>query len=92
MICSSLVGPSNYSLIGPEFWQSRFNNELKYKRLCFFDETQITPENVTSIRALTNKYVRIEEKNVNAMDLENFASHIIANNTDKYNLITYLSI
>jgi len=90
MLLGALVGMSNYSTIGPEFWTGRFNGDLKYKRLCYFDESNITHDNMTQIRSLTNKYIRIEEKNCNAVDLENFASFIISNNTDNsVNLISY---
>ena len=88
-VCRALVGATNYVTIDPDFWDSRFNHQLKYKRLAYFDETVITRDNVTKVRALTNKHLSIEEKGVNAINIENHCSYIIANNSDKKNLITY---
>lgn len=88
-IMQQLVGMENSIYIEPSYWDSRFNSELKFKRLAFFDETIINHENVTKIRAMTNKYVTIEEKGLDPMQTENHCSFVLASNLDKKNLITY---
>jgi hypothetical protein len=81
-ILSKLVGDSNFATSDKDSFESRFNGELKNKRIVYFDELDVTLENMPKIRALTNKYVRYEGKGEQAADLENFASFIIANNSD----------
>ncbi len=88
-LCTALVGLDNYVSVGPEFWESRFNGEIKYRRCVFFDENEITSENVTRIRSMTNKYIAVEDKGATLMNLENMASYIWALNPDKKALVTY---
>lgn len=92
-VLSKLVGDSNFATSDKDAFESRFNGELMYKRMVFFDELFVTAERMSKIRALTNKYVRYEAKGQQAADLENFASFIISNNTDsksgEKNLLTY---
>lgn len=93
LILSKLVGDSNFATSGEDSFDSRFNGELMYRRVVYFDEVFITGERMSKIRALTNKYVRYESKGHQAVDMENFASFIISNNTDdpagRKNLISY---
>lgn len=80
-ICSALVGIENYNLIDPKWWESRFNGELKYRRLCYFDEHEINEDNISRLKAYANSYLSIEEKNVSTQgNLKNFCSYIISNN------------
>lgn len=89
-VAEKLVGFENYSYVNPSFWDDdKFNSELKYKRCVFFDETVVTPQNLASIRSITNKYIAITEKGIDTINYENFCSFIIANNLDKVNHITY---
>ena len=88
-ICERLVGIDNYVKVGPEFWESRFNGELKYRRCVFFDENEITKENVTRVRAMTNRVIAVEDKGSTLLNLDNHASYIWAINPDKKALITY---
>ena len=87
-ICEKLVGVENFKVIDPKFWDSRFNGELKYKRLCFFDEHDITTENINQFKAYANPSISIEEKGVKVeRDYKNFASFIIANNNPNGNFL-----
>lgn len=89
MICEKLVGSINYKLIDPKFWEGRFNGELKYKRLCYFDEHDITPDNIGQLKAYANEFISIEEKNVKVeKNYKNFASFIIANNNPSGNFLS----
>lgn len=88
-VCRELVGEQNFAEVEPPFWDSRFNSELKFKRLAFFDETIITKDNVTRIRAMTNKFMSIEEKGADPITVDNHCSFILTSNSDKKNLITY---
>ena len=85
----ALVGLSNYVLIGPDFWDSKFTGPLKYKRLAFFDETIISQEIVSKVRSITNSEIVIEDKGVDPIVVDNFCSYVITNNTDKVNHVTY---
>ena len=88
LICERLVGPQNSKIIDPKFWESRFNGELKYRRLCFFDEHDITEENIGQLKAYANAYLSIEEKGVKVeRNYKNFASFIIANNNPSGNFL-----
>ena len=89
LLLRKLVGHENFAAVGPEFWQARFNGELKYKRCVFFDECEIDKDNTTRIRAMTNKYISFEEKGIQTITLENHASYVWAINPDKRVLMTY---
>ena len=88
-ICSKLVGFSNYGQVGVEFFDARFNGEMKYKRLMYFDDVVITRENVLSLRSMTNTYIAIEQKGLQRMTMRNHCSYIISNNLESKNYISY---
>lgn len=89
-LAEALVGVENSSKVAPKvFEDSRFNDYMHYKRLVFLDEVIIDDRNVTTIRSMTNDTIMIEGKNMKAVYCKNHASFIIANNTDKKNLVTY---
>jgi hypothetical protein len=89
-VMRSLVGQENYSYVTPSFWDDdKFNSELKHKRCVFFDETVVTPRNITNIRSFTNKHLAITEKGIDTIMYENFCSFVIANNLDKINHISF---
>ena len=87
-ICRQLVGAMHYKLIDVKFWESRFNTELKHRRLCFFDEHNITRDNIAQFKAYANPYLSIEEKGKNVeRDIKNYASYIISNNDETGNYL-----
>lgn len=88
-IIERLVGTNNFSKIDPTFWESRFNQELKHKRVAFFDENIIDRDNVTRVRAMTNRTLVIEGKGVDSVSTENYCSFVWASNTDKTHYINF---
>ena len=88
-ILQKLVGDPNFIKLGEDFWQSRFNGEMKYRRCIFFDDCEITKENVTRIRGMTNRTIAIEEKGITTEDYTNHASYVWALNPDKRAVVTY---
>lgn len=87
-ICRRLVGAINYKTIDKGFWDNRFNGELKYRRVCYFDEHDITRENKDYFKAYANPSISIEEKGKNVgNDIINHASYIISNNNPQGNYL-----
>ena len=82
-VCRELVGGRNYATIDDSFWETNFSGELKNKRLVYIDECAVTSRNISKVRAMTNRYINIEEKGLNAITLENHCSYIWASNPDK---------
>lgn len=84
-----LVGSSNYKTIDPTFWESRFNFELRNRRVCYFDEHDITPENINQFKAYGNEMISIEGKGQNISgDAVNYASYVISNNNPGGNFLS----
>ena len=81
-ICRRLVGTVNYGIIGDSVWNTPFNGELRFKRLCFFDEHQIKGSQVVSrMKQYLNEWIPINEKGKTAdPTYHNCMSGIIANN------------
>lgn len=80
-IMNMLVGESNFKTVDPEFWESRFNYELKNRRIWFFDEHAITKKNINQLKAYGNERISIEGKGQNITgDVHNYASAVISNN------------
>jgi len=88
-ICRRLVGSSNYKILDVKFWESRFNNELKNRRVIYMDEHNINQDNIAQLKAYANDTISIEEKGKNVeRDHKNHASYIISNNDPEGNEIS----
>lgn len=82
IIASKLVGELNMVKLPDGFFTSRFNGELKHKRLCYADELPIEREYIASWKSMPERTVTIEEKNGKPFMTENFTSFIVSNNED----------
>jgi len=83
LITKLLCGFENFGEMPSGFFDSRFNGELKYKRVCFFDEFAILKEHMTRWKALPEPFLAIEEKNGKPTTYRNHASFLVCNNTEE---------
>ena len=81
-ILRELVGLENFSAIPSGFFDSRFNGELKFKRLVAFDEFPVKREFINEWKALPEPWLSIEEKGAEVVNYVNHASYIVTNNTE----------
>lgn len=87
-VIERLVGSDNYNSVGPEFFEDRFNDPLRYKRVVLFDECVITSDNLSTIKYMTNSKLSIQGKGEDPVTLENHCSYMIFNNLDRINRVT----
>ena len=83
LLTKLLCGFENFGEIPSGFFDSRFNGELKYKRVCFFDEFAILKEHMTRWKALPEPFLAIEEKNGKPTTYRNHSSFLVCNNTEE---------
>jgi hypothetical protein len=88
-ICRLLVGGTNFTRVSTDFWEARFNGELMYKRLAFFDEGEMTRDNQSKIRSMTNDIITIEMKQKTPINLKNHCSFLWASNDDKSHVVRH---
>jgi hypothetical protein len=81
-IIRRLVGLENFVLMPSGFFDSRFNGELKYKRVVCFDDYPVKREFINEWKQLPEPYMSVEEKNAKVVTYLNHASFLITNNTE----------
>jgi len=86
-ICRLLVGDSNFNRVGTDFWENKFNGELLYRRLAFFDEGEITRDSVNKVRSITNSSINIEVKGKTPITMKNHCSYIWTSNEDRIHYV-----
>ena len=81
-IACQLVGPANFGLMPSGFFESRFNEPLRFKRVVCFDDFSIKREFMSEWKQLPESYVSIEAKGQDAVTYKNHASFIVSNNSE----------
>lgn len=81
-IACQLVGPANFGLMPSGFFESRFNEPLRFKRIVCFDDFSIKREFMSEWKQLPESYVSIEAKGQDAVTYRNHASFIVSNNSE----------
>ena len=87
-IMMRLVGDSNYTLTDNKLIQKDFNSQLKNKRIIHHDEILVkTASEINKFKSLINSTVEVEQKGMDAVTIENFASiYTSSNDLDAINL------
>lgn len=83
MIADALVGPENAGKAPRGFFESRFNEELRYKRVFLLDEIPITQSNKEYLKNISNDEITIEEKGKNPQKIQNHCSFMVFNNYEE---------
>lgn len=81
-IVRRLVGNENFVLMPSGFFDSRFNDELRFKRVVCFDDFSIKREYMSEWKQLPEPYMSIEGKGTKVVTYKNHASFLITNNTE----------
>jgi len=80
-IMEQLVGEPNFQKQGEGFFQTRFNAELKNKRLVVFDEVSVGKRTKDQLKLFCNNTIPIEKKGIDvAPAVTNYASYMVMNN------------
>tara|TARA_R110000744_G_scaffold94093_2_gene181640 strand:- start:759 stop:2327 length:1569 start_codon:yes stop_codon:yes gene_type:complete len=81
-IVRRLVGSENFVLMPSGFFDSRFNEELRFKRVVCFDDFSIKREYMSEWKQLPEPYMSIEGKGTKVTTYPNHASFLITNNIE----------
>ena len=81
-IVRRLVGDENFVLMPSGFFDSRFNEELRFKRVVCFDDFAIKREFMSEWKQLPEPYVAVEGKGTKVVTYKNHASFLVTNNSE----------